>query len=86
MEETPLPAGVHLKVGGENEETNQSFIEMFFALLGGLGAFGAIGLLMGPLAVAFFVATVRIYRRDYAQGWAEPPDRTPRAPEPPAWT
>jgi multidrug efflux pump subunit AcrB len=34
--ETPLPAGVHLKVGGENEETNQSFMEMGFAFLAGL--------------------------------------------------
>ncbi|MBX4192414.1 efflux RND transporter permease subunit [Candidatus Parcubacteria bacterium] len=37
MEATPLPEGVHLKVGGENEQTNQSFMEMFFALIGGIG-------------------------------------------------
>jgi predicted PurR-regulated permease PerM len=38
---------------------------VFFALLGGLATFGAIGLLLGPLAVALFVAALRIYRRDY---------------------
>lgn len=38
---------------------------VFFALLGGLGAFGAPGLVIGPLTVAFFLALVRIYRRDY---------------------
>ncbi|TSC68073.1 MAG: acriflavin resistance protein, partial [Parcubacteria group bacterium Gr01-1014_56] len=36
METTPLPEGVHLKVGGENEETNQSFMEMGIAFLAGL--------------------------------------------------
>ncbi len=41
---------------------------VFFALLGGLAAFGAVGLLLGPLAVALFVSLLRIYRRDYGQG------------------
>ena len=38
---------------------------VFFALLGGLAAFGPIGLLLGPLVVAFFLAVVRIVRREY---------------------
>lgn len=38
---------------------------VFFALIGGLAAFGAIGLIIGPLVVALFLALVRIYRRDY---------------------
>lgn len=37
---------------------------IFFALLGGLAAFGPIGLLLGPLSVSFFLALVRLYRRD----------------------
>ncbi|MBX5484586.1 MAG: AI-2E family transporter [Myxococcaceae bacterium] len=41
---------------------------VFFALLGGLAAFGTIGLLLGPMAISFFVAALRIYRRDYGQG------------------
>lgn len=38
---------------------------IFFAFIGGLAAFGPTGLLLGPLAVAFLVAVVRLYRRDY---------------------
>ena len=51
---------------------------VFFSLLGGLAAFGTIGLLMGPLAVALFVALLRIYRRDY--GEEEPPPSAADAP------
>jgi predicted PurR-regulated permease PerM len=38
---------------------------VFFALIGGLGAFGPIGLIIGPLVVALFLALLRIYRRDF---------------------
>lgn len=34
---------------------------VFFALLGGLAAFGPVGLVAGPLALAFLVATVRAW-------------------------
>jgi predicted PurR-regulated permease PerM len=34
---------------------------VFFALLGGLAAFGAVGLVAGPLVVAFFIAISRAY-------------------------
>ncbi len=37
----------------------------FFAFIGGLAAFGPVGLMLGPLVVAFLVAVVRLYRRDY---------------------
>ncbi len=40
---------------------------VFFALIGGLAVFGTIGLLIGPLIVAFFLAVVRIYERDFGQ-------------------
>ncbi len=43
---------------------------VFFALLGGLASLGAVGLLVGPLAVALFLALLRIYRRDYGNGVA----------------
>ncbi len=39
---------------------------VFFSLIGGLSAFGAIGLVIGPVVVALFLTLVRIYRRDYA--------------------
>jgi predicted PurR-regulated permease PerM len=48
---------------------------VFFALLGGLAAFGTVGLLLGPLIVAFFLALVRIWERDYGRS-------TPRAGDP----
>jgi predicted PurR-regulated permease PerM len=38
---------------------------VFFALIGGIAAFGMIGLVVGPLAVAAFLAILRMYRRDY---------------------
>ncbi|HET8725328.1 MAG TPA: AI-2E family transporter [Anaeromyxobacteraceae bacterium] len=34
---------------------------VFFALLGGLAAFGPVGLVAGPLALAFLVATIRAW-------------------------
>jgi predicted PurR-regulated permease PerM len=39
---------------------------VFFALLGGLAAFGGIGLVVGPLVVTFLVAVMRLYRAEYA--------------------
>ena len=36
---------------------------VFFALVGGIAAFGAIGLVLGPLALCAFTALVRIQRR-----------------------
>ncbi|MFZ5896118.1 MAG: AI-2E family transporter [Myxococcota bacterium] len=45
---------------------------LFFALLGGLAAFGAMGMLIGPLAVALFLAMLRMYQRDYSN---EPHER-----------
>jgi predicted PurR-regulated permease PerM len=41
---------------------------VFFALIGGLATFGAIGLLIGPLSVALFLAVLRMYHRDYTPG------------------
>jgi predicted PurR-regulated permease PerM len=46
---------------------------VFFALMGGLGAFGPIGLVVGPLVVALFLTLVRMYQRDYAPGSAGEP-------------
>lgn len=39
---------------------------VFFALVGGLAAFGGIGLLIGPLAVSMFLALLTIYHRDFS--------------------
>jgi predicted PurR-regulated permease PerM len=48
-------------------ETNGAVV--FFALIGGLGAFGGVGLLLGPLVVTLFLSLLRMYRRDF-----KPPD------------
>jgi predicted PurR-regulated permease PerM len=40
---------------------------VFFSLLGGLAAFGSVGLIAGPLVVSFFLALVRIYKRDFRE-------------------
>jgi predicted PurR-regulated permease PerM len=45
---------------------------VFFSLLGGLAAFGTVGLLIGPLIVAFFLALVRIHERDYGRPTPQP--------------
>ncbi|HEY1088270.1 MAG TPA: AI-2E family transporter, partial [Archangium sp.] len=47
------------------DEVNLHGAIVFFALLGGLAAFGAIGLLIGPLAVALLLSVIKMYRRDY---------------------
>ncbi|MDQ3340794.1 MAG: AI-2E family transporter [Myxococcota bacterium] len=67
---------------------------VFFALLGGLAAFGAIGLLVGPLVVSMFLSLLSMYHRDYSPhkehtpdvpGVPGTPDQTPdQTPEPPA--
>ena len=38
---------------------------VFFSLIGGLGAFGTVGLLLGPLVVTLFVAVIRVLTRDF---------------------
>ncbi len=59
---------------------------VFFALIGGLAAFGTVGLLVGPLVVAFFLALIRIYERDYGRPKPQPaapptpPTNLPRTP------
>jgi predicted PurR-regulated permease PerM len=40
---------------------------IFFALVGGIAAFGPAGLAAGPLIIAFFLAIVRMCRRDIAE-------------------
>jgi predicted PurR-regulated permease PerM len=71
---------------------------VFFALLGGLSVFGAIGLVIGPLVLTFLLAALRMYEREYgripsgvaAAGAAGPPlpqgavAGTTAPPEPPA--
>lgn len=50
---------------------------VFFALLGGLAAFGGVGLLLGPLIVSFFLALMRIQERERGHS-----DELPPGPDP----
>jgi predicted PurR-regulated permease PerM len=51
---------------------------IFFALIGGISAFGTVGLLLGPLVAALFLALLRMYQRDFKpRGEAEPRVVTP---------
>ncbi|ACG72030.1 protein of unknown function UPF0118 [Anaeromyxobacter sp. K] len=40
---------------------------VFFALLGGLAAFGGIGLILGPLVATFLVTVLNMYRREFGK-------------------
>jgi len=60
---------------------------VFFALLGGLAVFGGIGLVIGPLAITFLLAVVRMYEREFADGAsAATPLGGPAAPASPGST
>jgi predicted PurR-regulated permease PerM len=56
---------------------------VFFSLIGGLSAFGAIGLLLGPLVVAFFLALLRMYHRDFSSRESRVPPVPGLPPAPP---
>ena len=45
----------------------------FFALLGGISAFGPVGMLLGPLIVAFFLAVVRMCQKELGTPLPEAP-------------
>ncbi len=54
-----------------------SGLTIFFALVGGLITFGGIGLLVGPLAVTFFLAMIRFGQRDYGSPFVQPGATSP---------
>lgn len=59
-------------------------VVIFFSLIGGIAVFGFLGLLLGPLAVAFFLSMVRIWKRNYG-AWptvVEPSAMPPRPDAP----
>jgi predicted PurR-regulated permease PerM len=56
---------------------------VFLALLGGVAAFGVVGVILGPLVVTFLIAALRIWRRD--QDEHEPvPEPQPEDPASPS--
>ncbi|RJS17402.1 AI-2E family transporter [Corallococcus sp. H22C18031201] len=57
---------------------------IFFSILGGLSIFGGVGLLLGPLVMATFLALLRIYRRDYGRHESTPPSAAHPTPATPS--
>jgi predicted PurR-regulated permease PerM len=51
------------KLLGNRVKMNELLV--LIALFGGIEAFGLLGLILGPIVVALFVALVRIYEREY---------------------
>ncbi len=45
--------------------TGMPTVVLFFALAGGLEAYGPLGIFLGPAVVAVFSALLRVYRREY---------------------
>ncbi|HMR01469.1 MAG TPA: AI-2E family transporter, partial [Candidatus Gracilibacteria bacterium] len=48
---------------GERIKMNQLLI--FLAVFGGIGAFGLLGVIFGPLILTFFFAFLHIYEKEY---------------------
>jgi len=59
------------------ERTKLPTLFLFFGILGGLQAYGFLGVFLGPVVLATIMAFVKIYRETYAQGT---PDMAPSAP------
>lgn len=50
---------------------------LFFSILGGLAAYGLIGLFLGPILLAILLTTIQIYREEYLTDLPpQPPTRT----------
>jgi predicted PurR-regulated permease PerM len=57
---------------------------VFCAIFGGIEAFGILGLVLGPIAVAVLLSLIRIYQREYRpEGPVNGHDPTRPDPEPP---
>ena len=53
---------------------------LFFGILGGIAAFGFVGIILGPVVVSFLVASSRLLRREFS---TEEPEANQVAPSPP---
>lgn len=47
------------------QEAKLPVLFLFFSILGGLGAYGLIGLFLGPIMLAILLTAVQIYREEY---------------------
>jgi len=60
-------------IGGR---TQLPTVFLFFGILGGLQAYGFLGIFVGPVLLAILVAFLRIYREEYSGGAQEVADAT----------
>jgi predicted PurR-regulated permease PerM len=63
------------------ERTKLPTIFLFFGILGGLQAYGFLGVFLGPVVLATIMAFVKIYRETYAHGPQEIEARQPTSLE-----
>lgn len=47
------------------QDTKLPVLFLFFSILGGLGAYGLIGLFLGPILLAILITAIQIYREEY---------------------
>jgi predicted PurR-regulated permease PerM len=40
---------------------------LFFSIVGGLAAYGMIGVFLGPILLAILITAIQIYREEYVQ-------------------
>ncbi|MHB0969460.1 MAG: AI-2E family transporter [Thermoanaerobaculia bacterium] len=67
--------------------TNMPAVVLLFSILGGIQAFGFVGLILGPLVFALLMVVVEIYEDFFGGSLASPPavvTSTPAATEPPS--
>jgi predicted PurR-regulated permease PerM len=46
---------------------------LFFSILGGLAAYGFIGIFLGPILLAILLTAIQIYREEYSDERPSPP-------------
>ena len=61
--------------------TNISTLFLLFGILGGLQAYGPIGVFVGPVLLATIIVVLRIYREEYAEGTQPAEDLVPPPPQ-----
>lgn len=64
-----------------SERTRLPSLLLFFAILGGLKAYGVLGVFLGPLLLAFVITGLTLYRESTSQATSEP--EMPDAASPP---
>jgi predicted PurR-regulated permease PerM len=69
-----------LIIGGRTEIPT---ILLFFGMLGGLQAYGFLGIFLAPTVIAILVAFVRIYEESYSGAEVQEPDTSGQGQTPP---